>query len=506
MGARLSTKRQIKKDDRRKKPDKFDKAMDDIKKIGILSCCLVGIMLVVSLFIDPNESYAAVVEELPASFTSVMEPESVTNLTEMASYIRYEDTIVMTPRRFSGIPTDGSKISNIYCMDRKLWMAGGKTYNKDKSVIDETLTRKYPGLIYIIEHDTLPENILNTQLGEEETLTYYINQLIVWWYIDIVNGYSSGPTDVGEEVYYDGPGHQYENNLTVAEKTAIMNDDRYSSYIAEVLTNAMAYNPGTMTPSLDNVDTSTITYTMTDEYIETSPISITSNASANFISYTVKTNTNNITVLNESGIEQTTFSPNERFKLRIPMTEVVNFKINLDISVVGSFSVHNAYFYVDSKEPSEYQRALLGQIVSDTTSVETNIQYEIPTGKVVISKQDSVTGAGIKGAVLSITDKTGKEVYRYETTGEDIDLTLPVGSYVVTETVIPEGYQAEVTTINFDVVSGGTTPVVLLNTPEIDVPNTGLDAGIIYGIGTLIVIAGIVLIVVALKPKNAKER
>ena len=245
---------------------------------------------------------------------------------------------------------------------------------------------------------------------------------------------------------------------------------------------------------------------MTDEYIETSPISITSNASANFISYTVKTNTNNITVLNESGIEQTTFSPNERFKLRIPMTEVVNFKINLDISVVGSFSVHNAYFYVDSKEPSEYQRALLGQIVSDTTSVETNIQYEIPTGKVVISKQDSVTGAGIKGAVLSITDKTGKEVYRYETTGEDIDLTLPVGSYVVTETVIPEGYQAEVTTINFDVVSGGTTPVVLLNTPEIDVPNTGLDAGIIYGIGTLIVIAGIVLIVVALKPKNAKER
>lgn len=515
MGARLSTKRQIKKDDRKKKLDKFDKAMDDIKKIGILSCCLVGIMLVVSLFIDPNESYAAVVEELPASFKSVMDP--ITNPDDPnyerppmpADYAQFI-TGVSTPRAFYGIDSSGSRLSNIYCMDRMLLMEGGVTYNKDKSVVDESLTTKYPGLIYIIENgDTLPSELLNTvSSSDQAVLTYYVNQLAVWWYIDIVNGYSSSASDPGKNVDYDGPAaHPYLNNLSVEEKTAIINDTKYGPYIRELVTAAVNYQADT-NPSLNTINTSDITFTTTDQYIETSLISVSSNSS-NFINYTVNTNNNNIKVYNEAGIEQTTFNANERFKLRIPLSEVVDFKVSLNVSIVGSFSVHDAYFYVAEGETTsslKHQRALLGLIVNDTKSVGTHLEYEIPTGKVVISKQDSVTGAGIKGAVLSITDKTGKEVYRYETTGEDVDLTLPVGSYVVTETVIPEGYQAEVTTVNFDVVSGGTTPVVLLNTPEIDVPNTGLDAGIIYGIGTLIVIAGIVLIVVALKPKNAKGK
>ena len=77
---------------------------------------------------------------------------------------------------------------------------------------------------------------------------------------------------------------------------------------------------------------------------------------------------------------------------------------------------------------------------------------------------------------------------------------------MVTETVIPEGYQAEVTTINFDVISGATTPVVIKNTPTINVPDTSLNSNLVYGVGSLIIIVGIILIVVAVKPRNAKKK
>ena len=516
MSSKISSRTKVKKTKANKSEAKFDKAMNDIKKIAFISCSIIGVLLIVSLFIDPNESYAAVVEELPNTFTSVMEPADASGGPgTLAHYISYEDTVVTTPRAFYGmVDNDGdggteTRLANIYCMDRRLLMEGDVIYQKDQSVIDPALAVKYPGLIYIIENgDTLPPNILNTVSSDEQgTLIYYINQIIVWWYLDIVNGYSTGPTDPGRNEDYSGPAaHPYLNNLSVEEKTAIINNTTYGPYIAEVLTNAMNYVPSSTTPTLDDIDTSTITYTITDEYIETSPITITSTNSSNFLNYTVRTNNENITVLNENGVEQTTFSPNERFKLRIPMSEVVDYKINLQVSISGNFSVHNAYFYTAQTNPSEYQRALLGLITSDTVTDEIPLEFEIPTGRVIISKQNSETGARITGAVLSITDKTGKEVYRYETTNNDMDLTLPVGTYTITETVIPEGYNAEVTTTTFEITEGETTEVVIENTPTIDVPNTSLDSNIVYIIGAGIIVVGIILIVVAMKSTNAKKK
>ena len=515
MSSKMNQKSQIKRSKEKRNLDKMDKAMNDIKKIGIFSCCLIGILILIGVFVVPKASYGAVVEELPETFKSKMIP--ITDETDPdyerppmpADYAQYI-TGVSTPKAFYGIdPTTNVTISNIYCMDRKLIMKDGRTYKKDKSVIDASLSVKYPGLIYIIENgDTLPTNILNTvDADEQSTLIYYINQIIVWWYLDIVNGYSTGPNDVCSDVSYSGPAaHQYENNLTVAEKTAILNDTKYGPYIREMLTNAMNYVAGTTNPSLNTVDTSSVTYTMTDEYIETSLIPVTSNASTNFINYTVKTNNENIKILNENGVEQTTFTPNERFKLRIPVSEVVDYKINFQVNISGNFRVHNAYFYVDSNEPSRYQRALLGQILTDNKSDSISLNYEIPTGKVIISKIDVETGKGLAGAVLSITDKSGKEVYRYETTGEDVSLTLPVGSYKITEVSVPDGYSVEVITKDFEVTANNITSVVIENTPDIPVPNTSSSIYWIYGIGALIILAGIGLIVVAKRPNNEKNK
>ena len=104
MSSKISSRTKVKRTKNNREEAKFDKAMSDIKKIGILSCCIVGVLLIVSLFIDPNESYAAVVQELPEEFTSVMDP--VTGDPEdppmPADYAQYIEG-VSTPKAFYGI-------------------------------------------------------------------------------------------------------------------------------------------------------------------------------------------------------------------------------------------------------------------------------------------------------------------------------------------------------------------------------------------------------------------
>ena len=76
MSSKMSSKRQIKRSKEKRNQDKMDKAMNDVKKIGIISCCLIAILLVIGIFISPKESYAAgFLQQLPDSFKSGMSDE-----------------------------------------------------------------------------------------------------------------------------------------------------------------------------------------------------------------------------------------------------------------------------------------------------------------------------------------------------------------------------------------------------------------------------------------------
>ena len=57
------------------------------------------------------------------------------------------------------------------------------------------------------------------------------------------------------------------------------------------------------------------------------------------------------------------------------------------------------------------------------------------------------------------------------------------------------------------IIERPSTPTsITLQVPTINVPDTSSTSFLVYGIGTLIIIAGIVLIVVAKRPKNAKKK
>ena len=420
MSSKMNQKAQIKKSKTKRKMDKMDKAMNDVKKIGIVSCCLVAVLLVVSIFINPKESYAAgFLNQLPDSFTSEVNTynggsAAIGNMHTLIG--RETDNPIALPWEFYGKDINtGERLSFIYCVDRTKNQESGIIYTKGDSVKNEIIindagiSKSYPGLIYILQNDNIvSEGDANIPARDSANyVNYYITQVAIWYYIDEVNGYNQDS--------------EY-RNFTPEEKAVIDADQSfYANKVRELVTGALNYQvPADDSLSKDIViDTNSITYNMYNDYIETSVIKpISSNASFESYSVQVSNDINNVQIVDENGNPITgIIEANRGFKVRVPVSALQNNTFTLPITVVGYFANgYDAYIY-NPPEGSNDQKALLGII--ERPSTPTSITLQVPT---------------------------------------------------------------------------------------INVPDTSSTSFLVYGIGTLIIIAGIVLIVVAKRPNNAKKK
>lgn len=412
MSSKMSQKNHIRKDKDKKNLDKMDKAMKDVKRIGIVSCCIIGVFLIIGIFVNNNEkSYAAgFLTEVPDAFYSYVVNGDGNDVTVTNNLI----TGIGIPWEFSGYEavddgsgsyTMGDKISFIYCVDRQKNMDDNILYTKGDSVKNEItldsqgITASYPGLIYIILNDNIVENYsLTIPSGQtEDTMNYYLAQVAIWYYIDTVNG-----TDY---------------NFTADEKTTI-DESSYGTIISDLVNGALNYQAYTTTDSYITIDDSSITYSLIGDYIETSLITPVGSNSY-FESYSVQVNdsSSGIEILDADGNVVTgLIDANEGFKVRIPVSATQDNDFTLPITVSAYFSNnYDAYVYIPDN--SAAQRALLGKVERVST---------------------------------------------------------PTTFY--------------------------------LKAPTIDIPDTNSTSFLIYGLGAFIVIAGVVLIVVAKKPNNAKKK
>lgn len=97
----------------------------------------------------------------------------------------------------------------------------------------------------------------------------------------------------------------------------------------------------------------------------------------------------------------------------------------------------------------------------------------------------------------------GNEVYKYETTDKELNITLPVGEYIVKQTVTPPNYEAQTIQMRVDVTESGEANAVLENAPLVNVPDTAMNSIIFIIIGGLIVIAGGLLLFTNLRKKES---
>lgn len=510
----MSTKSTRKKVIKKTKTDiEFEKAKRNVKMIGVVATIFLFVLVIIGFLTMGKPSYAALLESLPASFTSKLgkSPKCTDNQNTPACNTLREIGTIDIDYGFKA--SYDNKLADLFCIEHMKSMSSSVNYTKDKSVLDT-----YPGIVYILDNnsfDTSKGACKSLGTCTDSQLNEYLTQIAIWWYIDKVNGcddsknYSSKGVEStitedndGNGKYDSDKNYQYYNNLSVLDKQAIK-ASKYASKIDSLVNGALAYKGDTTTPNISLPSKDSITYTIEGDNIITSAITPTS-TSESFSSYTVTPTDTDIKILNTNLVEQTTFGKGESFVISAPMSTDVENKMSIDVSVEGSFSKKDAFFYKPTS--TSLQTTVLGVINNSKEKANLNLTYQIDFGIGVFRKVDAGTGEYVENAVLSIIDSKGITVSTFETIDAPAYVSLPVGNYTVTETKIPDGYSAEKTTYEFEIKKDETTVVVLNNTKLIDVPNTKASMSYIYGIGAAVVVVGIIFIVIASKSSNGKKK
>jgi hypothetical protein len=166
------------------------------------------------------------------------------------------------------------------------------------------------------------------------------------------------------------------------------------------------------------------------------------------------------------------------------------------------------YYFVETMAPKGYYTktsAVEFEVKSDGSITKVNMENK-PT-KVVISKKDQVTGERIATAHMEILnasdrtiakDYTGTELRWISKSDEDWEiLGLPVGDYILVETVVPEGYQegmiidgTSYNEYNFSVIDDDDELYLGVFVDVLNAPNTGISTLNLFAIGGLLVFAG----------------
>lgn len=351
------------------------------------------------------------------------------------------------------------------------------TYNKDTENTAATYQKKSESIF--------PIPILSNNSKENQ----YYSQIFTWWLIDILN---------------------QANNITEEMKEQIINSEMGQLVIKKVeeFQKYMDWEEsatGNEELTLDEIDTDSITYYATNDFIETSVIipDCTKDYSYRFTDYQVDV-TSPITVVDINGNEKKEFIRGEGFRLRMPISEMKDGNANFKAKIIANstFSIFGAYekpYDISSQSLRSSAPDVMidcGQKQQAVMFKELDINYTEQVGNLNIKVIDVATRENISNAEIEVYDTEGNIVYRVNTTNSEINVTLPVGDYIVKQIVTPENYQPVIVQKRVSVTENETSVAVLENMKLIEVPDLNQKAkGISMILGGLALVIGGILII-----------
>lgn len=264
----------------------------------------------------------------------------------------------------------------------------------------------------------------------EKLKDYYITQTALWWYLDDTTGSSNLSASFktnGSDKYNLRP---YIKQLVSGAKTA-----KEKGYAKTTISASVSDNIMSMTSDGKNYVSEEIKVSSTN--ISEYKVSITSGPEGT-------------TVIDNNGKEKNTFSSNETFKVKVPVSKVDNMKETIKVKISATGKVYKAYEY--QPEVQNQQNITPSIISPEEQNVETSIDLTISTSKITIVKIDKATGNALAGAKLVLKDSEGKEITSWtSTTLGHVIKNLPNGTYTVEEVEAPAGYELNKEVVTFTI-------------------------------------------------------
>lgn len=302
-------------------------------------------------------------------------------------------------------------------------------------------TERDAGIAHIILNGYPNKSYTNDRLKD-----YYITQTALWWYLDE----TTGTKNLGDQFKYEG-------------------SDEYGmrDYVRSLVNSALeakkvGYAKTTVSVSVDNSRLSS-----REDYYTSDVINVTTNASTYSVALEGAPKNTKI-ISTTSNTEKTTFSKDEKFFIRVPVSDVTSNELNIKVNVTANGVVYKAYEYTPAN--TNMQAVTPGDIEPTEDKVTTSIDLSLATSKVTITKYDLMTNNPLPGAKLVLKDSNGEVVEKWTSTNEaHIIRNLADGDYSVTEEEAPVGYRLSEDKVDFTITNESTNvEVKFFNVPKED--------------------------------------
>lgn len=523
-----------------------EKMKKNIKKGYIITGLGIFILVIAGVLSINKPSYAESTSEnssCPAWLDIQIESEEI-------SYVRSASNKITLPKNIYHnwdyeSYQSSQKESRLFAGDLSRIYAYKIIYYGENEVEYDSYCADTYNFIKSDETSTLMGTLINdSNFVTNDTENNYYKQLLILWSMDRLAGYDDNKNyiydgkeiiEISKDVNYKDKYNieewtsggeytwKYINHLSAGDKELLKSSpigDKMIKYLDTWEKYINWYLDENQKVEMDSIVKENISYYVTNEYIETNPITPKSTGkvySNKFDSYEVQVSEPMI-VVDKNGEEKTTFNAGESFRVRIPISEIKNKTLNYDIEVKGNFKFPAVTLYSGAEIPCRFENAgkerlqLYNQLTSSAFLIDCmseehlntslNIEFNQQVGNLDVKVIDASTGDNLSKAEVVIYDNKNNIVYRYETTEKELNIILPVGDYTVKQTVTPPNYEAKTIETRVKVTENNTSEAVLENIPLVSVPDTNKTSGYMPVVGFIVLIMGILILGVIIKNKK----
>ena len=316
----------------------------------------------------------------------------------------------------------------------------------------ENMTYKFigngdPKIAYVLEN-----GYPNKSITGDNNRDYYITGLAVWYLVSPNDSWFSEQNINMTSGTYNGT-----SSTTVIEANKLVTAAKnHTSYV---------------NPSIDSINNLDIKFVLSNDkkyYITNKAIGINTKGNVGNYAVSLSGAPDGTIVTDANGTAKNTFSANNGFLIKVPISSISKLSYTIGISVSATGSIYKAYNYDFESSIYDLQAVTVGFAETVPVSKSANIVLNVETS-VEISKVDATDSKELPGAHLVVKDSKGevKDEWVSSDTPHSIKNLVP-GKYTLTETIAPEGYKKSSETITFEVKADGVVvKKVMKNSPNI---------------------------------------
>ena len=255
----------------------------------------------------------------------------------------------------------------------------------------------------------------------------------------------------------DAVGNLIPHTITLAEGTYILTETKAPAdyKVADPIEFTVA-GDGTVTSTTAGAASGT-KVTMKDATIDKGKLKITKTISGTVtkeqaeasVQFTVVDNSDQH-VVGTYQLSDFTYDATNKIWTKELNCNVGGYTVTETVTAIGGYMLSKVSYVIDSAAAQDGEVATANVTKGTTTTVAYTNTYDPAAHSVDISKVDAAKGEEIAGAELTITDKTSNLVVAKWTSGDKKDVagnvipytvTLAAGTYTLTETKAPTGYE-----------------------------------------------------------------